>query len=130
MSFLVYLWKTKKLIFKSAPRAIEEEEDNSKSEAEFDGTQQVGFTYEPINENDHENEKEDEFDPEKIRFQGITIGFENLGLVLDSGKRVLSNISGELQGGSLTAVMGPSGSGKSVSFSTSSNSLIEICRLF
>ena len=42
----------------------------------------------------------------------IGIEFENLGLVLPSGKCVLRGVSGEFQRGMLTAVMGPSGSGK------------------
>ena len=44
--------------------------------------------------------------------QQIGIEFENLGLVLPSGKCVLRGVSGEFQRGMLTAVMGPSGSGK------------------
>ena len=46
------------------------------------------------------------------RQQQIGIEFENLGLVLPSGKCVLRGVSGEFQRGMLTAVMGPSGSGK------------------
>jgi ABC-type lipoprotein export system ATPase subunit len=111
----LYLWKTKKLIFKE-----EKEEDEKEVEDDDDRGRNVGFVYESVNvvqeEEDEEEEhrKKEEFEPEKARFQRITIGFENLGLVLDSEKRVLSSITGELAGGSLTAIMGPSGSGKSV----------------
>lgn len=44
-----------------------------------------------------------------------TVGFSDLGLVLPNGSRVLKGVTGEFKNSSLNAIMGPSGSGKSVS---------------
>ena len=42
----------------------------------------------------------------------LSIKFENLGLVLSNGSRVLSEVSAEFKSGRMCAIMGPSGSGK------------------
>eukprot|EP01028_Stygiella_incarcerata_P014157 TRINITY_DN9121_c1_g1_i5.p1 TRINITY_DN9121_c1_g1~~TRINITY_DN9121_c1_g1_i5.p1 ORF type:complete len:650 (+),score=169.31 TRINITY_DN9121_c1_g1_i5:340-2289(+) len=42
----------------------------------------------------------------------IEIKFENLGVTLKSGKSILSGVTGKINPGRLTAVMGPSGAGK------------------
>jgi hypothetical protein len=44
----------------------------------------------------------------------VTLGFQDLGLVLSDGTRVLQGVTGEFKNTTLNAVMGPSGSGKSV----------------
>jgi hypothetical protein len=50
----------------------------------------------------------------------INIQFENLGLELKSvpGKKVLNGVTGELHAGRVTAVMGPSGAGKTTFLNT------------
>ncbi|TPX72646.1 hypothetical protein SpCBS45565_g00404 [Spizellomyces sp. 'palustris'] len=42
----------------------------------------------------------------------INFKFENLGLKLKGGKTVLDGVNGEIKAGRLTAIMGPSGAGK------------------
>jgi ABC-type multidrug transport system ATPase subunit len=43
----------------------------------------------------------------------VNIEFDNLGLVLKGGKKVLSGVTGTIRSGRVTAIMGPSGAGKS-----------------
>eukprot|EP00475_Leptophrys_vorax_P017191 TRINITY_DN2380_c0_g2_i2.p1 TRINITY_DN2380_c0_g2~~TRINITY_DN2380_c0_g2_i2.p1 ORF type:complete len:1054 (+),score=272.70 TRINITY_DN2380_c0_g2_i2:35-3196(+) len=43
----------------------------------------------------------------------VTLGFQDLGLMLTDGSRVLQGVTGEFKNTTLNAVMGPSGSGKS-----------------
>lgn len=44
----------------------------------------------------------------------IHLKFKDLGLTLHSGAKVLKGVTGEFKPGQLSAVMGPSGSGKFV----------------
>lgn len=53
-----------------------------------------------------------------IKRYTIDIAFENLGVELRDGKKVLQNVSGEFKHGRLTAVMGLSGSGKTTFLTT------------
>eukprot|EP00929_Paragymnodinium_shiwhaense_P005197 TRINITY_DN10682_c0_g4_i1.p1 TRINITY_DN10682_c0_g4~~TRINITY_DN10682_c0_g4_i1.p1 ORF type:complete len:772 (+),score=151.12 TRINITY_DN10682_c0_g4_i1:113-2428(+) len=56
----------------------------------------------------------------KYQFRGMqpansaemNVAFQNLGLELKSGKKVLQNVTGEFQSGRMVAIMGPSGCGK------------------
>jgi hypothetical protein len=92
LSSVLYLWKTRRFFFAESI-SLEEEDEEEEEGVSVD---------------------EKEFDPETASFQRLNVGFDNLGLVLNSGRRVLSQMTGELKGGTLTAIMGPSGSGKSV----------------
>lgn len=47
------------------------------------------------------------------RVDPITVTFSALGLKIGDGTHVLRNVTGELRPGEMTAIMGPSGSGKS-----------------
>jgi hypothetical protein len=46
----------------------------------------------------------------------VTLGYQDLGLTLPDGTVVLYGVTGEFKNTTLNAVMGPSGSGKSVRF--------------
>jgi ABC-type multidrug transport system ATPase subunit len=48
----------------------------------------------------------------------IDISFDHLGLVLPSGKAVLNGVTGEIRNSRVTAVMGPSGAGKTTFMTT------------
>jgi hypothetical protein len=60
----------------------------------------------------------------KIKRYIIDISFENLGVELRNGKKVLQNVSGEFKHGRMTAVMGLSGSGKTTFLTTLSGWLV------
>lgn len=44
----------------------------------------------------------------------VTLGYKDIGLILKDGSKVLDAVTGEFKNTTLNAVMGPSGSGKSV----------------
>jgi ABC-type multidrug transport system ATPase subunit len=48
----------------------------------------------------------------------ISLKFENLGLQLPNGKKVMEGVCGEIKSGTVTAVMGPSGAGKTTFLAT------------
>jgi ABC-type Mn2+/Zn2+ transport system ATPase subunit len=48
----------------------------------------------------------------------INLKFEDLGLQLPNGKKVMEGVSGEIKAGTVTAVMGPSGAGKTTFLAT------------
>eukprot|EP00928_Gymnodinium_smaydae_P037255 TRINITY_DN25895_c0_g1_i1.p1 TRINITY_DN25895_c0_g1~~TRINITY_DN25895_c0_g1_i1.p1 ORF type:complete len:816 (+),score=109.44 TRINITY_DN25895_c0_g1_i1:83-2449(+) len=59
------------------------------------------------------------FAVEKYQFRGMTtraatvdIAFDNLGLELSSGTRILQSVTGNFRAGRMCAIMGPSGAGK------------------
>eukprot|EP01138_Halocafeteria_seosinensis_P007263 gb/GECG01007426.1/.p1 GENE.gb/GECG01007426.1/~~gb/GECG01007426.1/.p1 ORF type:complete len:903 (+),score=87.91 gb/GECG01007426.1/:1-2709(+) len=55
------------------------------------------------------------------KVRGYSIRFENLGVSLPDGNKILSGVSGALEPGRTTAVMGPSGAGKSTFINVLSN---------
>ncbi|XP_073385802.1 ABC transporter G family member 28 isoform X2 [Physcomitrium patens] len=61
-----------------------------------------------------DSEQEDQPDDEVIRNRfGIELTFSELSMVLkSSGKKILCNVAGKLSPGRITAIMGPSGAGK------------------
>mmetsp|Transcript_93850 Transcript_93850/g.303727 ORF Transcript_93850/g.303727 Transcript_93850/m.303727 type:complete len:824 (+) Transcript_93850:61-2532(+) len=65
------------------------------------------------------------FKVEKYQFRGMKakkstagVEFDNLGLDLPSGKRVLNGVTGRFEAGSMCAIMGPSGVGKTTFMNT------------
>jgi len=61
----------------------------------------------------------------KYQFRGMKpkknragVEFENLGLDLKSGKRVLNGVTGQFEAGKMCAIMGPSGAGKTTFMNT------------
>lgn len=73
-----------------------------------DGT--VIDTCETDSDDDDEHDDLDGFDPVPVP---ISLSFEKLGLKLKNGVEILKGVSGEFPHSRLTALMGPSGSGKS-----------------
>jgi ABC-type multidrug transport system fused ATPase/permease subunit len=48
----------------------------------------------------------------------LLFDFQGLGLTLPEGKEILKSVTGQIRGGAVTAIMGPSGAGKTTFLNT------------